>query len=165
MKEQKMCIDNNSKSNIFNREKVVDMLIRNESCVLTLYQCKHNYNTIGVGRNLDVNGISTDEAMYMLNNDIDRVVNNLDNNWKVWRDFPIKAQMVCIDMAFHLGITGFMSFVETRKLMELKQWVSASEELLRSKYAMQTPTRANFNSRQLYLCQKKQEIKKIMPKD
>ena len=36
--------------------------------------------------------------------------------------------------------------------MELGKWVDASEEVLRSKYAIQTPNRALYNSRQLALC-------------
>ena len=55
-------------------------------------------------------------------------------------------------MCFQMGITGFMSFKETRKLMELGKWLEASEEVLRSKYAIQCPNRALYNSRQLALC-------------
>jgi len=44
--------------------------------------------------------------------------------------------------------------------MEMADFVGASEECLRSKWAEQTPSRANYNSRQLYLCQKKPTTKK-----
>ena len=33
----------------------------------------------------------------------------LTKNWGVWRTFPEKARLVCIDMAFQMGITGFMA--------------------------------------------------------
>jgi len=134
-------------------ENIKEMLIKNEGLVLQLYKCKNNKNSIGVGRNLDANGISEDEAMYLLENDIQRVVDNLDKNWSVWRSFPVHAQEVCIDMAFQMGITGFMNFRQTRALMEMGCWLEASEEVLRSKYAVQTPNRAARNSRKLALCQ------------
>jgi hypothetical protein len=37
--------------------------------------------------------------------------------------------------------------------MEMGCWLEASEEVLRSKYAVQTPNRAARNSRKLALCQ------------
>jgi hypothetical protein len=52
-----------------------------------------------------------------------------------------------------MGITGWMAFRHTRALMEMECWIEASEEILRSKYATQTPNRAAYNSRQLALCQ------------
>jgi lysozyme len=134
-------------------ENIKEMLIKNEGLVLQVYKDSLGYDTIGVGRCLDKNGISEDEAMYLLENDINRVVANLDKVWEVWRSFPVPAQEVCVDMAFQLGITGFMNFRQTRALMEMGCWLEASEEVLRSKYAVQTPNRAARNSRKLALCQ------------
>jgi lysozyme len=94
--------------------------------------------------------------MYLLENDLSRVVKNLDKIWHAWRVMPERARLVCIDMSFQLGITGFMNFRQTRALMEMGCWLEASEELLRSKYATQTPNRAAYNSRQLALCQQRQ---------
>ena len=133
-------------------DKVVDMLKRHEGLRTFPYNCSQGFLTCGVGRNLDANGISEEEAHYLLYNDIKKVQEELTKNWGVWRTFPEKARMVCIDMAFQMGITGFMSFRETRKLMELGKWLEASEEVLRSRYAVQTPNRALYNSRQLALC-------------
>jgi lysozyme len=133
-------------------DNIKEMLIKNEGLCLNLYKCSLDYNTIGVGRCLDKNGISEDEAMYLLENDINRVVANLDKVWEVWRSFPVPAQEVCVDCTFQMGISGFMNFRRTRALMEMGAWLEASEELLRSKYAVQTPNRAARNSRKLALC-------------
>ena len=94
--------------------------------------------------------------MYLLDNDIKRVKEELDKNFGAYRAMPAKARMVCIDMTFQMGITGFMNFRQTRALMEMGCWLEASEEILRSKNATQTPNRAAYNSRQLALCQQKQ---------
>ena len=133
-------------------DNIKEMLIKNEGLCLNLYKDSLGYNTIGVGRCLDKNGLSEDEAMYLLENDIQRVVDTLDKVWNVYRSFPVPAQEVCIDMSFQLGITGFMNFRQTRALMEMGCWLEASEEVLRSKYAVQTPNRAARNSRKLALC-------------
>jgi len=137
-------------------DKVKEMLIRHEGLMCTLYECSAEppRTSIGVGRNLSDNGISEDEAMYLLENDINRVIKNLDKHWAVWRSFPEKAQMVCIDLVFNLGINGFMNFRRTRALMEMGMWLQASEELLDSRYAIQLPVRSSYNSRQLALCGK-----------
>ena len=136
------------------QDKVVDMLKRHEGLKIFPYHCSKNKLTLGIGRNLEDKGISKDEAYYLLNNDIKQVQEQLTKNWGLWRTLPEKARLVWIDMCFQMGITGFMSFKETRKLMELGKWLEASEEVLRSRYAIQTPNRALYNSRQLALCKK-----------
>ena len=133
-------------------DRIKKMLMRHEGVVCHLYKCKAGKNTIGVGRNLDDVGMSEDEVMYLLDNDIIRVENELDKNWGAWRTFPEDARDSCIDLVFNLGIAGFMKFRKTRQLMELGLWLEASEEILRSKYAVQLPNRSAFNSRQLALC-------------
>ena len=145
-------------------DNIKEMLIKNEGLVLQPYRCKNNFLSLGVGRNLDANGISEDEAMYLLENDIKRVTANLDKMWAVWRTFPEKAQLVCIDMTYQMGITGFMNFRQTRALMEMGCWLEASEEVLRSKYAIQTPNRAAYNSRQLALSKQHEQDKGTTPK-
>ena len=134
--------------------EVKNMLVRHEGVVCHVYKCTAEppRNTIGCGRNLDDNGISEDEAMYLLDNDIKRVKEELNKNFGAYRTMPEKARMVCVDMTFQMGITGFMGFRHTRALMEMGCWLEASEEILRSKYAIQTPSRAAYNSRQLALC-------------
>ena len=142
-------------------ENIKEMLIKNEGLVLQVYDDSLGYKTIGVGRCLDKNGISEDEAMYLLENDIERVIASLDKNWKVWRSFEPLAQEVCVDCTFQMGISGWMNFRRTRALMEMGAWLEASEEILRSKYAVQTPNRAARNSRKLALC--KSAKKNIRP--
>tara|TARA_R100001460_G_scaffold97570_1_gene140169 strand:- start:285 stop:755 length:471 start_codon:yes stop_codon:yes gene_type:complete len=145
---------------IFNLDLIKETIRKHEGLMLFCYECSMAKTSIGYGRNLDDRGITKEEAEYLLDNDVDRVIENLDQYWPIWREFPVKAQAVCIDMTFQLGITGFMNFRRTRALMEMADFVGASEECLRSKWAEQTPSRANYNSRQLYLCQKKPTTKK-----
>ena len=135
-------------------DEVKEMLIRHEGTMCTLYQCTEDKWTIGVGRNLTDRGITEEEAMYLLDNDIKRVMNQLDEYWTVWRSFEKRGQMVCLDMCFQMGIQGFMGFRRTRALMEMGMWLEASEELLDSKYAIQLPSRSLLNSTLLSKCNK-----------
>ena len=133
-------------------EDIKQMLLKHEGMRTFPYKCSEGKLTIGVGKNLEANGITEEEAMYLLDNDIKRVTDNLDKMWPIWRQLPPKAQMVSIDATFQMGISGWMNFRHTRALMEMGCFLEASEEILRSKYAIQTPNRAAYNSRQLALC-------------
>ena len=137
----------------FDRDLIKKRLIDFEGLELKLYFCKSNKPTIGVGRNCMDNGITEEEAMYLLNNDISTVIKKLDRHWITWRKLPITAQYVCIDLVFNMGINTFMSFRRTRSYMELNEWEKAGDELLDSKYAEQVGRRAIFNSEQLASCQ------------
>ena len=136
----------------FDRELIRKRLIDFEGLVLKSYVCPTGYTSVGVGRNLETNGITEEEAMYLLNNDISTVIKKLDKHWIAWRKLPITAQYVCIDVVFNMGINTWMSFRKTRAYMEMEQWDKAGDELLNSKYAEQVGRRAIFNSEQLKSC-------------
>ena len=140
-------------------DEVSQMLIRHEGIALYVYKCTATppRDTIGVGRNLNDVGLSEDEVMYLLKNDIKRIQEELKKNYGAYVTFPKAARLVCCDLVHNLGITGFMKFKKTRQLMELGMWLEASEELLDSKYHIQLPSRSLYNSRQLALCQQKQQ--------
>ena len=137
------------------QEEIKQMLIKHEGLVCSPYKCKANKLSIGVGRNLEANGISEDEAMYLLDNDINNTIAKLDKHWPVYKTFPDAAQMVCVDVVFNMGISTWLSFRKTRAYMELGEWEEAGKELLNSKYAQQVGRRAIFNSEELQKCQTK----------
>mgnify|MGYP003625983006 FL=1 len=133
-------------------EDVLQVLIKHEGMSAFPYKCSENKLTIGIGRNLESNGISEDEMMYMARNDVKRIKEELNKNFGAWRAMPSDARKVCIWMSFQMGITGFMGFRRTRALMEMGLWLEASEEILDSKFYLQTPSRCAFMSRKLALC-------------
>jgi lysozyme len=145
------------------KQIIKNRLIDFEAMVLQPYKCSSGFLSLGVGRNLDANGISEEEALYLLSNDIDAVIDTLDRHWKVWRSFPTPAQYVCIDLVFNMGINAWMSFRKTRAYMELGKWEEASKELLNSKYASQVGRRALFNSEELAKCQNQANNTKAIP--
>ena len=137
----------------FDRDLIKKRLIDFEGLVLKSYVCPTGYTSVGVGRNLETNGITEEEAMYLLNNDIKTVIKKLDKHWITWRKLPITAQYVCIDLVFNMGVNSFMSFRKTRAYMEMGDFEKAGIELLDSQYAKQVGRRAIFNSEQLASCQ------------
>ncbi len=63
-------------------------LVLDEGLETKPYTCSAGKITIGVGRNLEDLGISDDEAEYLLDNDIERVFEELDTNIAWWRTLP-----------------------------------------------------------------------------
>ena len=68
-----------------NRDDLRSMLVLHEGLRLRPYKCTAGKMTIGVGRNLDDNGITQAEAFALLENDIIAVEADLDRTWPWWR--------------------------------------------------------------------------------
>ena len=123
-------------------EALKDQLILHEGLKLKPYKCTAGKITIGVGRNIEDIGITEDEARSLLDNDILRVAQELDNGLPWWRDLSDVRQRVLLDMAFNLGTPTLMKFKNTLGLIEAGDFVGASEEMLRSRWAEQVGQRA-----------------------
>jgi lysozyme len=125
-----------------NRDELRSMLVLHEGLRLMPYKCTAGKLTIGVGRNLDDAGISQDEAMYLLERDIDRVEADLDRTWPWWREMTDARQQVLADMCFNLGLTRLMGFVNTIAAMKVGRYDAAADGMLASLWAQQVGQRA-----------------------
>jgi lysozyme len=128
-------------------DELKEMLIKNEGMKLHPYQCTANKTTIGVGRNLTDNGITSAEAEQMLANDMDNVFADLDRNIPFWQSLPYNVRLVLCDMCFNLGIKRLCKFTKMLEAMEERDFELAAEELLDSTYAVQVKKRADRNYR------------------
>ena len=63
---------------------VMEELKKEEGFRAKVYKCTAGKNTIGFGRNLDDNGITYEEAEYLLKNDIKMVDNWLNDNVPIY---------------------------------------------------------------------------------
>jgi lysozyme len=100
--------------------------------------------TIGVGRNLDSLGLTEDEVMYLLNNDIVRCDKELLHNFKWYPELCRVRQDALINLCFNLGITRLLTFKKALQAMEDKDYSKAAIEFLDSKWATQVGvTRSN----------------------
>lgn len=125
-------------------EQIAEDLRRHEGCVLHAYKDHLGYLTIGIGRMIDKErngGISADEAEYLLKNDIDRVASRLQHE-RGFRQAPSTVKRALVNMAFQLGFAGLLSFKKMWKHLEDSNYAAAADEALDSKWAEQTPKRA-----------------------
>jgi lysozyme len=118
------------------------MLVLHEGLRLFPYKCTAGRVTIGVGRNLDDNGITQAEAFQLLEYDILAVEADLDRTWPWWRQMTDPRQQVLADMAFNLGITRLGGFVNTLAAMKRGDYEAAANGMLNSLWASQVGRRA-----------------------
>ena len=125
------------------RNRLIDQLRIHEGVEKTVYNDSEGIPTIGVGRNLRDRGLSDDEIDYLLSNDIDIVVNELDKVMPWWRDLDEVRQRVLCDLVFNLGMPRFSGFKKSISYMKQQMWDQAADELLDSKWARQVGRRAH----------------------
>ncbi len=130
------------------REQIIKDLIHHEGKENFVYKDTKNIETIGVGRNLKDVGLSDDEIEYLLNNDIDRVENQLDTYFPWWKEKLEPVRRMLISFVFNVGIGTARKFPKMMKAIEDDNYFTAVQELLhnskgdKSKYYKQVGRRA-----------------------
>lgn len=119
-----------------------DWLIRHEGIKGKLYYDTEGVATIGCGRNLEDVGLSYDEAMLLLDNDIKRVLYACRHEFRWFGDLDEDRQTVVASMVFNLGLNGFLQFKKMIAAIERDDYVEAAKEMMRSKWADQVKGRA-----------------------
>ena len=121
-----------------------NMLIVDEGLRLKPYRDTVGKLTIGVGRNLDDVGISKDEALYLLENDIQRAIQDATEIFgtEIWLSLDEVRQAVILDMLFNLGKPRFLTFRRFIQAIKEGNFERASKEMLNSRWARQVKKRA-----------------------
>ena len=123
-------------------EALQALLVRHEGLRLKPYRDTEGELTIGVGRNLDAVGVSREEAFRLLEADIARVRQGLNVEHPWWRSLNTVRQRALIDMTFNLGLRGLDGFAQFLLDLQAGDFLGASEEMLRSRWARQVGSRA-----------------------
>lgn len=106
------------------------------------YECTAGYVTIGVGRNIEQRGLSDDEIDFILDNDVEIVINEISRNFDWFFDLTEIRQRVVADMIFNMGLSRFKQFKKMIAALEDSLWAEAADQMLDSKWADQTGDRA-----------------------
>ena len=123
-------------------ERLRKLLIKHEGLRLKPYLCPAKKLTIGVGRNLDDVGISEAEAMFLLQNDIERALDECHARFPWFYSLDEVRQDVILSMVFNLGITRFLGFRKLITAMAVGDYALAGAEMLSSRWAVQVGPRA-----------------------
>jgi lysozyme len=117
------------------------------------YKCSEGYWTVGFGRNLETNPLTTHEAEFLLTNDVERVFYKLRDLQLIPMTKKIDTieprQGVLLNMAFQMGVTGLLKFKKALKAYTNHDYETCAREILDSRYAKQTPHRAQEMYKQM----------------
>ena len=133
-----------------------------EGKVLHAYLCSELHATIGIGhkildtdpeKELDIFGINweevpddqyiTEDRCYILfQEDVQIAISGCMKIYTNWDDLPQEVQHILVNMCFQLGQRGLSNFKQMGKAIEESDWEKASVEMMDSRWAKQTPQRA-----------------------
>ena len=128
---------------------LIESIKKHEGYVGVVYKDSLGIDTIGYGfaikdleLDADVCDIILERKLKALN---DMVM--IKFNW--YRYMPQEIKDVVTEMCYQLGVGGFSKFKKTIAYLQNKQFHDASEEMLDSLWAKQTPNRAKELSERL----------------
>lgn len=122
-------------------ETLINRLIRHEGLRLKPYKDSIGKLTIGVGRNLEDFGITKDEALYMLRNNVALCMAECRSHIPFFDKLDKTRQDVLLEIDFNIGIGGLMKFHNMLAALEKGDYITAAKEIINSKAAAQTGNR------------------------
>jgi lysozyme len=138
-------------------QAATQQLRRDEGEVLHAYQDSLGYWTIGIGVLIDKKkggGITPAESEMLFVNRLRQKIGELDQRIPWWRNLNEARQGVLLNMAYQMGVgelgkSGLLGFVNTLKMVQQGAYEDAADTMLKSKWASQTPQRAQRLSEQM----------------
>jgi lysozyme len=108
------------------------------------YFCPSGYLTIGYGRNLESNGITKEEAKFLLKNDLKQAEADLIIVFgsNLYYGLSKARRTVLINMMMNMGIGNFLEFKNFINLIKKKNFKKAADEMKRSSWYKQVKRRA-----------------------
>ena len=122
-----------------------ELITKHEGIRLHMYKDSVGVNTIGIGHNLDDNGISLATAQFILEEDIANAVSELKDIFEEWDDIPTTVQAVLTDMMFNLGYNRFTKFKRMIAAIRIQDFKQAAKEAKNSKWCEQVGKRCLEN--------------------
>ena len=105
------------------------------------YRCTSGALTIGIGYNLDA-GMPFDEAVLLMRHRIDKIRRALLERLEWFPKLNEARQAALLSMAYQMGLSGLLGSRRTLASIGSGDYEKASREMLDSKWARQTPARA-----------------------
>ena len=151
-------------------KQVYQEISSDEGKVLHKYLCSEGHPTIGIGHKvlpeldveevLSVYGpydkdvpkeqtISEGRCYELFRGDVQVAIGGCQKIYDNWEELPEEMQHVLVNMSFQLGQGGLSKFKNFRAAIENSEWQRASEEMLDSRWASQTPERAQRLSKRV----------------
>lgn len=125
-------------------EQVEQLLIEEENEVLHVYPDHLGFLTLGVGRLVDPRkggGITREESRYLLRNDTAKRLTQCQERFPWFQALDPVRQQVVLCMTFQLGVDGVAAFKRMIAALRIRDYLTASLEMLDSDWHRDTPRR------------------------
>lgn len=106
------------------------------------YICTAGKLTVGYGFNLDDVGLSEEESIMILQHRLYNIRVKCEETLSWFKEIKSEAQDIIIEMVYQLGYNGVLKFKMMIKALEEQDYAQAAIEGLDSRWAKQTPARA-----------------------
>ena len=121
---------------------IIEQLKIHEGYKPTVYKCTAGVDTIGVGFAIKDLHLSEEVCELILTEKLEVLEERFEKKFDWFGTSPVEVRNVMLNMAYQLGFAGFCKFKKTIAYLQEAEWEKASEEMLDSKWAVQTPNRA-----------------------
>ena len=128
---------------------LIKSIKKNEGYVDKVYKDSLGFDTIGYGfaiKDLKLEKVLCD---IILERKLIKLVDRVNDKFNWYKYLPPETKDVVVEMCYQMGVYGFSCFKKTIAYLQNKQWKDASLEMLDSRWAEQTPNRANEMSNNL----------------
>lgn len=125
------------------KELAQSMLEYDEGRRKKAYRCTAGYLTIGVGHNLDANGLPDHIIDLLLEHSMEVATRDLDTVLPNWTSADPIRRAALLNWSFQLGASRMRQFKNTLPYLSRQRWTKAADNLRLSKWATRdSPERA-----------------------
>ena len=140
---------------------IISMLNYEEGFSAKPYYCSAGYPTIGIGQRIGPKGaplklyeftVSKSLAAIWLAEKVKETLADMDKYENIRAAMAVcnePRQAILISMAYQMGAEGLSKFTNTLKAVAEQRWSDAQAGMTASKWARQTPNRANRHAIQM----------------
>ena len=121
---------------------IIEQLKIHEGYKPAVYKCTAGVATRGIGFAIKDLNLSEEVCELILTEKLEALEERFEKKFDWFQESPVEVRNVMLNMAYQLGFAGFCKFKKTIAYLEEAEWEKASEEMLDSKWAKQTPNRA-----------------------
>ena len=123
---------------------LIDRLKVSEGFRESVYKDTLGIDTIGYGFAIKDLVLSEEISEMILKEKVEALIGRIEDKFDWFVEMPPEVQSVIVECCYQLGLYGFSKFKKTLAHLKEKEFKQAADEMLDSRWAKQTPNRANM---------------------
>ena len=120
-------------------KNLIEKIKESEGFVGVVYKDTEGFDTIGYGTKLP---LTKEEAEVLLEMRLKAKIKELEQKEPFVNSLPLEKQEVIAEMCYQMGVGGVLGFKKMWAALKKENYALAAAEMLDSRWAKQTPSRA-----------------------